>query len=108
MKKIAKVSEIDVSAVADYIRLTEVSQDDMNTIETLIEVAKAFICKHTGLNKSDLDKHEDFIIVVLILCQDMYDNRSLIVDNTNMNKVVTTILDLHSNNLLPSVGDEDD
>ena len=107
MKKIEKVSEIDVNAVADYIRLSEVSQDDMNTIESLIEVAKAFICKYTGLDKSDLDKHEDFIIVVLILCQDMYDNRSLIVDNTNMNKVVSTILDLHSNNLLPSVGDDD-
>ena len=108
MKKIAKVSEIDVTAVADYIRLTEVSQDDMNTIETLITVSKAFICEYTGLNIEDLDKHEDFIIVVLILCQDMYDNRSLIVDNTNMNKVVTTILDLHSDNLLPSVGDKDD
>jgi len=108
MKKVTKVSEIDVNAVADYIRLSEVSQDDMNTIETIIEVAKAFICKYTGLGINDLDKHSDFIIVVLILCQDMYDNRSLIVDNTNMNKVVTTILDLHSTNLLPSVGDDDD
>ncbi|MHC1723049.1 MAG: hypothetical protein AB9836_07605 [Aminipila sp.] len=46
------------------------------------------------------DKYEDFISVVYILVQDMYDNRSLYVDKANLNKVVEAILGLHSVNLL--------
>ena len=49
-----------------------------------------------------LDAFEEFWIVVMILCQDMYDNRILTVDTENMNKVVKTILDLHATNGLPS------
>lgn len=49
-----------------------------------------------------LDGFEDFWVVVMVLCQDMYDNRLLAVDNENMNRVVETILDMHRTNLLPS------
>ena len=102
----AKVSEITVSDIANYLRLTEVSEADEKFITDCLAVAKEYIKNYTGLE--ELDDNADFVIAVYLLCQDMYDNRSLVVDNTNMNKVVTTILDLHSNDLLPSVGDEDD
>jgi hypothetical protein len=51
-----------------------------------------------------LDAFEEFYIVVMVLCQDMYDNRTYYVDNQNLNKVVQTILDMHCRNLLPSSG----
>ena len=102
MNNITKVSEITYQDVADYIRLSEVTQDDQNYINTLISVAKDYIKKYTGIANEDLDNYEDLIIVVFVLCEDMYDNRSLYVDNTNLNKVVETILGLHSNNLLPN------
>lgn len=50
-----------------------------------------------------LDAFEDFYICVMVLCQDMYDNRAYYVDKTNLNKVVSSILDMHRTNLLPSV-----
>ena len=43
--------------------------------------------------------------VVFILCQDMWDNRTLYVDKSNLNKVVDTILGMYSVNLLPSAED---
>lgn len=49
-----------------------------------------------------LDAFEEFWIVVMIMCQDMYDNRTLVVDTQNLNQTVETILDLHRTNLLPS------
>lgn len=49
-----------------------------------------------------LDAFEEFYIVVMVLCQDMYDNRVYYVDNDNLNKVVQSILDMHCTNLLPS------
>lgn len=89
-----KVSEIAYSDIADYIRLTEVSQTDQTLLTRLITIAKDFIMNYTGAE--DLDESDDFVIVVFILCQDMYDNRTLYVDKTNLNKVVDTILSMHS------------
>lgn len=103
MNNITKVSDITYQDVADYIRLSEVTISEQNTLNTLINVSKTFISKYTGQPMEALDNFQDFIIVVLILCQDMYDNRTMYVDNTNLNRVVETILGMHSINLLPEV-----
>lgn len=100
MNNINAVSEITYQDVADYIRLSEVSQDDQNTLTNLINISIAYIMGYTGLTNEELDEHQDFIIVVLILCQDMWDNRTLYVDNSNLNNVVESILSLHCVNLL--------
>lgn len=52
-----------------------------------------------------LDAFEEFWIVVMILCQDMYDNRIFSVDSENVNVVVSSILDMHRTNLLPTVSE---
>lgn len=102
---ITKVSEITAQDVAAYLRLPETTASDNATIETLIGVATNFITKYTG--QTDLDQFQDFVIVVFVLCQDMWDNRTLYVDKSNLNKVVDTILGMHSVNLLPEAEDED-
>lgn len=89
-----KVSTITIQDVANYIRLTEMSQEDETLLTNLINIAKTFIKEYTGVQ--DLDQYDDFIIVIFILCQDMYDNRTLYVDKTNLNKVVETILGMHT------------
>lgn len=92
------ISNITYEDVANYIRLAEVTAEDRVLLTNLIEIAKKFIKDYTGV--SDIDEYEDFTIVLYILVQDMYDNRSLYVDKTNLNKVVSTILGMHSVNLL--------
>ncbi len=91
-----KVSDITYNDIADYIRLTEVSQEEQNLLTKLIGIAKAFVKDNTGVE--DLDEFDDFVIVIFILCQDMYDTRSLYVDKTNLNRVVESILGMHSLN----------
>lgn len=91
-----KVSTITIKDIADYIRLTEVSKEDESLLQNLLNIAKAFIKENTGVQ--NLDDYDDFSIVVFILCQDMYDNRTLYVDKANLNKVVETILGMHSRN----------
>lgn len=100
MNQINKVSEITYQDVADYIRLDELTDDDINTLKTLITVSKSYIMQYTGRTEEELDNYQDFVIVVLILSQDMWDNRALYVDSTNLNHVIASILDLHSVNLL--------
>lgn len=92
-----KVKEIETENVAQYLRLDEFDEDE---IEAILNSAKAFIRSYTGLTDEEIDKHEDFYIVVMILCQDMYDNRCMYVDKNNLNKVVDTILGMHCVNLL--------
>lgn len=100
MNQISAVSQITAQDVADYLRISEVTEDDTNTLNTLLTVAKAYITKYTGQTLENLDTLEDIIIVVFILCQDMWDNRALYVDSSNPNRVVESILGLHSVNLL--------
>lgn len=100
MNEISKVSDITYQDVADYLRLVEIDNNEMNTLNTLINVSKSFISNYTGRSIEELDNYRDFVIVVLILCQDMWDNRTLYVDNKNLNRVIESILGLHSVNLL--------
>ena len=94
------VSKITTTDIANYIRLAEISAEDEKLLTNLIKIATEFIKSYTGLSKEEIDTHEDFVIVVYILCQDMYDNRVLYVDKGNLNKVVETILGMHCVNLL--------
>ena len=101
MNNINKISDITYSDIADYIRLSEISEDEQNYLTTLINISKDYILNFTGIDENDLDNYKDLIIVVFVLCQDMYDTRAMYVDNSNLNKVVETILGMHQNNLLP-------
>ena len=107
MAEITKVSDIAYQDAANYLRLSEISADDQNTLTTLINVAKTFIQNYTGHTAEELDNYQDFVIVVFVLVQDMWDNRTLYVDNENLNYVIESILGMHSVNLLPQVSDDD-
>jgi len=102
-----KVSEITVKDIADYLRLSEISEEDEKNIELFLNIAKNYIENYTGIpqeseNVEDetLDTYSDFIIVVYVLCQDMYDNRTMYVDGKNINNTVKTILNMHTRNNL--------
>ena len=98
---LTKISEIVVSDIIDYFRISETSEKEEKYLKTILNVSKEYIRKYTGYDKiEDLDKYPDLVIVVFVLCQSMYDDRAYYIDNTNVNKVVQSILDLHSRNLL--------
>ena len=99
---VSKVSEITIDDVARYIRLDDYEISD---IETYLNIAKNYISSYTGIPVTNeegesLDDFPDFVIVVYILCQDMHDNRTLYVDKNSINKVVQTVLDMHTRNNL--------
>ena len=47
-----------------------------------------------------IDSFPDFYVAYMVLCQDMYDTRTMYVENTNVNKVVEAVLSMHCTNLL--------
>ena len=103
-----KVSEITIKDVAEYLRLEE---DDYSAVQmtAMLDAAKEFVSDYTGIpqheNVTDsvtktLDDYEKFPIAVFALCQDMYDNRALYVEKSNVNKVVDSILNMHRTNFV--------
>ena len=98
MNSISKVSEISVADLVEYLNLYEIEPETENTLNNMLGVAKSYVKRYTG--QEDLDKEQDFVIAVLVLVQDMWDNRTLYVNSTNLNHVVETILGMHSINLL--------
>lgn len=105
MECVSKMTYIDV---AKYIRVDTTNDNDLEQeLKTYLKIAKNFISNYTGIPETSedkdaetLDTYADFIIVVYILCQDMYDNRTMYVDGKSINKVVQTILDMHVRNNL--------
>ena len=108
MNQIAKVSEVTAADLAEHLRVCEVTPSEEGFLSTIIGAAKSYMCKYTGLDAEQLDESSDLVIALLVLCQDMYDNRSLYVDSANVNMAVQSILDMHSVNLLPSAVKQDD
>ena len=97
---VSKVSEITIEDVANYIRVA-----DTEGIDTYLNIAKNYISNYTGIpvineDGESLDDFPDLVIVVYILCQDMYDNRTMYVNSGNINRTVQTILDMHTRNNL--------
>lgn len=100
---IKKVSEITYEDIANYLRLSEIDAEDEESLETYLEIAINYIENYTGISRKtteseNLDSYSDFVIVVYILCQDMYDNRCMYVDGKDLNNTVKTILDMHTRN----------
>lgn len=108
MNQIAKVSEVTSTDLAAFFRVGEVTPHEEGFLNTIIGAATAYMCKYTGLTSEQLDESQDFAQALLVLCQDMYDNRALYVDSANVNRMVQSILDMHSVNLLPSAVRQDD
>ena len=97
---ITTVSQITPQDLAEYCRLVDPTTDDLNTLNTMLTVAKVYAGEYTGRSIADLDAYKDMVIVILVLVQDMWDTRTLYVDKDSANKVVESILGLHSVNLL--------
>lgn len=104
--EIKKVSDITVTDVTDYLRISEVTDEDTSLLTTALNVAKEFVKSYTGLDDAGMDAHEDLVIVIYVLCQNMYDDRTYYVDKSNINNVVESILNLHCTNFMPQLNGE--
>ena len=104
-----KISQIRPADVAGYLRLGPGEYDEAQ-LEAIMAAAKQYIQGYTGIpaaaafaGEETMDDHEDFWIAFMVLCQDMYDNRTMYTDTryaNSGNRVVDSVLGLHARNLL--------
>lgn len=98
-----RISNVSAADVAEYLRLDDDAYDEL--LEPIMDAAKAYIKDETALSDEELDEHEDLAIAYLVLCQDMYDNRTYTDTESgnsgpHANLVVSSILGHHRSNLV--------
>lgn len=94
-----KLSSITDKNVEEFLRL-EADTYSADMMKAVRKAAEHYILNYTGLTKEQADEKEDLYVAYMVLCQDMFDNRAMYVDKNNVNKVVESILGMHSVNLI--------
>ena len=99
-----KIREITPNDVTDYIKI---DKDDVDAvlrkqIEAFLAAAKQYVLSETGLSKDEADEYEDLTVAVLIICQDLYDNRARYITDSKSKPSATleSILGFYRCNLL--------
>ena len=96
-----KVSEVTVDDLVNFIRLDEPNEIETSELERMKDSAVAYIKTYTGLDDESLDKYPDITQALFVLVADMFDNRNYQLDKAEgVNRMVMTILNSHSVNLL--------
>ena len=93
-----KISDISLETVKDYLKVENDIEDGL--IDNILTASKNYVKNYTGLTDEEIDKKEDITLVVLVLANEMYSNREYTVEKNILNPVITSILDMHSMNLL--------
>lgn len=95
-------SGVSTADLAEYLRLDDTSDP---LLALILESARGYILSYTGQTADDLDVYPDVALALMVLCQDMYDNRAYQLTDSkytegNINKTVDTILGMYRINLL--------
>ena len=93
-----KFSEIYVDSLKDYLHID--FDDDDNSLDLILKSVKAYVRSYTSLNDEKLDEYEDIAIAVLVLCNELYENKKYTINYGKENPIVKSILNLHCHNLL--------
>lgn len=106
-----KTSEITRETIINQLRENEaaLSEADLAYIDAVKAAAISYAERWTGIGGVDepdangrkLDDYEDITFAILAIISSMYDTRAAIVDRDKLNPMVTTVLDMHSFNLIP-------
>jgi len=97
-----KMSEITIETLETFFKLNkdELDEEEVKELEMFLSGAKAYVKSYTGYTDSELDKYTEITLAVLVIAQDMYDDRTMLVDKDKINLVLKTTLGMHQNNLL--------
>jgi uncharacterized phage protein (predicted DNA packaging) len=93
-----KISDVTLLDLKNYAHVYHDEDDILFT--SILAAGKAYIKGQTGLSDNQMDTHEDLPIVLMVLSNELYDNRTFTVENDKVNTVIKSILDMHSINLL--------
>lgn len=96
-----KVSEMCITDVMLYCRADSAEEEPI--FSAILEAGKQFIQSQTGLTAEECDEKPDLSLALLILCAELYDNRSYSMETgkiVSVNPAVKAIIDQYCRTLL--------
>ena len=93
-----KISQVTDAFLCSFIREDATDTEVITLLGAIKPAALAYLTQHTGLTAEELDDREDVTYVYLAAVEQMYDNRTLTVDEGKLSYLAATILSLHSKN----------
>ena len=96
-----KISEVTLTEVKSYLRITDT--DDDSLLEIILAAATSYILSYTALTAEEADTITELSIALMCLCSDMYDVRTSQASNDKQNPIVSTILNMHRRNCIGGV-----
>jgi len=93
-----KSSEVTLQDVKAYARIDFDYEDSI--LEIILEAMKEYIKNCTELSYEQIDEKKDLTLVLLALCNEVYDNRQVTTQKSNINVVIKSILSKYNINLI--------
>lgn len=104
-----KISELTNEVICQHCKLIfeDMEPAEITLLHAQKDAAVRYCENYTGLSAVELDECEDVTIAVLVIISDMVDNANMCISGkVTANKIIETILGMHSRNLIPSAPDE--
>ena len=73
----------DIQYVKDYLGLMPDFTLDNNLIYVIMDASASYICDYTQLSIEELDKHPQSSLIFLIICSELYLNRTVALSTGN-------------------------
>lgn len=96
-----KLSEINLETTKLYLRVDDDTEDIL--IEGFISAAKDYVVNYTGRTLDELEAYEEISLAILAIVGEMYDNRTVGINdklNIRVNELIPNLLSRHAFNLL--------
>ncbi|NKF05299.1 phage gp6-like head-tail connector protein [Clostridium gasigenes] len=93
-----KISEVTIDIMHQFLRIDSTEDDIL--LQIIKDAAKAYIKAYTGLTDEEIEKKDDLTMAYMVSITEMYENRSITVEKDKVNKIIDSILNMHSINLL--------
>lgn len=93
-----KLSEVSLNVIKAHCGISGDDCDEL--LEVYKDAGIKLVSDYTGLNESELDEFADITVAFLNIVNEMFSQRLVMTNGTQLNAFQRQILDLHSVNLI--------
>lgn len=92
------LSQLTSNDLANYLRLEQ--DDDAALLAGILAAAQSAVLNYTGVTAEEADALPELALAALVVGADLYEHRTMQVDNNNINLTARGLMDLHRSNLI--------
>lgn len=90
----------NMAFITDFLKLDETDVDEIALAQVLVDSARAYIKSYTGRTDEEIDNNKSMLFCLAVIVEGMFHNRSMIVEETNINPIAKSILDLNADRII--------